>query len=257
MEKKEIDYESVGKKIGEGISSEVYKYLDNKGHEVVLKYFRRRIKIWKNGEPTEIEFTEEMAKNKEEKLQLLDKDICMWYDPKLFDLIYDENLGLVGYTMEYVNLPSLYDLNGKFKSKKIVLLKKLKDRIEELNRNGVYVGDFMSKDNFLVDQNGEIKFLDVDNFHVHSLDFDLSNPYIDSYNDRNKKIDNVDNFCFNLFTLSFYTRVLMSNLYIYLKENGLPYRFCTEENKQLIEDMMNKRNYEKRYILDSQKNGLF
>lgn len=257
MEKRSINYDNVGKIIGKGISSEVYEYQDEKGNDVALKYFRRKIKIWKNGEPTEIDFDEAMQKNKEDKLQLLDKDICMWDEPKLFDLLYDDNLGLVGYTMEYSDLPTMEDFIYKSRSFKLKLLKELRKRIDELNRNGIYVGDFMSGDNFLVTDNGEIRFLDVDNFNVHSLDFDLYNPYVDSYNDRNKKIDNVDNFCFNFFTIAYYERVTMSRLYLYLKEVGLPSKFVTDENKQLLYDMLNKRNYKKRYLLDNTKKGLF
>ena len=257
MEKKEINYDNVGKRIGKGLTSDVFMYTDDKGYEVALKFFKRKIKVYNCGIPKIIDFDEKMQKNKEEKLKLLDKDICMMDDPKPFDLLYDENLGLVGYTMEYSDLPTLEDYRWDSKRKKLILLKKLRERVEELNRNGIYIGDFYSDDNFLVDDNGEIKFLDIDNFNVHGLDFDLSNPYMDNYFERNKKINNVDNYMFNLYTLSFYSRVIMPRLLLSLQENGMPHRFDTKENHELINDMLTKKNYEKRYILDSQKKGLF
>ena len=42
-----------------------------------------------------------------------------------------------------------------------------------------------------------------------------------------------------------------------LKENGMPSRFNTEENSELMYDMLTKKDYKKRYFLDSQKKGLF
>ena len=44
----------------------------------------------------------------------------------------------------------------------------------------------------------------------------------------------------------------------YIKENGLPKRFNTNENKQLIEDLENiNDDYTPRFIIDSKKKGLF
>lgn len=257
MEKREIDYESVIRKIDEGNESDIYLYKDKNGYEVVLKYFKNWLKVFKCGQVTQIPFTEKARKNKEEKVKLLYREPCLYDDPKVLDLIYDENLGFVGYTMEYFDLPTMYDLSYKSKKTKLEHLKNLRKRVEELNNNGIYIGDFMSWENFLVDKDGSIKLIDMDNFNVHGLDFDLGNPYMDSYDDRNKDIKNVDNYGFNFFTLSYYSRVIMPRLLISLQEEGMPHRFNTKENKELIDDMLTKKNYEKRYILDSQKKGLF
>lgn len=257
MEKREIDYSSITKKIGQGAESDVYLYKDKNGYDVALKIFKRKIKVYKNGKMKYIDFDEKMQKNIQEKLQLLDRDICMYDEPKLFDLMYDEYLGFVGYTMEYMDLPSLDDMTGKFGRKKIELLTKLKNKIEEFNRNGVYIGDFTRGNNFLIDNNGEIRLIDVDNFNVHGLNFDLTNGHMDCYFNRNDSVKNIDNYCFNMYTISFYTRVIMPELLVYLREYGLPDKFRTKENVELLHDMLTKSNYEKRYILDNRKKGLF
>lgn len=257
MEKRNINYDSIVKKINEGNESYIYLYKDKDGNDVVLKYFKDKIKVVKCGKVTETPFTEKNRKNKEEKVRLLYREPCLLDDPKVLDLMYDEDKGFIGYTMEYSKLPTMEDYIRTTKRTKLELLKNLRKRIEELNYNGLYIGDFMSPENFLVDDDGSIKLVDMDNFHVHGLDFDLSNPYIDSYEDRNKSIKNVDNYGFNFFTISYYSRMIMQRLLVSLPENGMPHRFNTKENKELVYDMLTKKNYEKRYILDSQKKGLF
>ena len=256
MDKIILDTDKVIKKIGEGKESDIYLY-QKENQNVVLKIFRRKIFLKKELRKQVIEVTDKDLDRKREKLTLLDKDPCMLDEVKLYDLVYDENDKFIGYTMEDLNLPSLYDYLSKSKKTKLELLRNLKRKVEDLNNNGVYIGDFASYDNFLVTKDKEIKLIDVDNFSVHGLDFDLLTGYTDDYLYHKRDIKNVDNFSFNFFTLAFYKGQFMSSMAADARKNGLPYRFDTEENRELLDDLLSNKDYQKRYFLDYRKKGLF
>ena len=143
------------------------------------------------------------------------------------------------------------------KSTKLAILKNLRAKVEDLNRNGVYIGDFASYDNFLVTKDKNVKLIDVDNFNVHGLDFDLPTGYTDDYLYHSRDIKNVDNYSFNFFTIAFYKGYFLATTAAYLRDHDLPFRFDTEENRKLLDDLYSNKDYKKRYFLDYRKKGLF
>ena len=258
MEKSLFDESKIIKKVNEGIESSIYLYKDKNGNKVILKKLNDRIVFNKNAFSIEtrkpIIIDEKIRKNKEEKLQIISKEPCMKDEIQLLDLVFDKDGKFIGYTSKP---DTKVTLNNKYcvsKKKKINYLTQLKDKLEELNRNGIYVGDFINSNNFGV-RDGKVMLYDVDSFYVKGLDFDYKNDMITDYLRNNDKIDNVDNYCFNFFTISFYKDILISYIYDYLGSEGLPFVFNNKENNQLLNDMIKKRNYTKKYFLDNRKKG--
>ena len=66
------------------------------------------------------------------------------------------------------------------------------------------------------------------------------------------KIENIDSYCFNLFTISMLTKYRNSYVLDNLSEKLLPIELNNKKNKEIIESMINlDNNYEKKYLLDN------
>lgn len=236
--------ENIIKKINNGAESTIYMYKDM--NEIVA------LKLYDLDGKTEEE-KKKILKNKEIKLQLLVNSPVLENEIKIKDLVYFNN-ELVGYTM---NLSTLEQASCFLsKKKKIQILKELKEKIEKFNACGIYIGDFNEK-NILVKKNG-IVLCDLDNYRIGNFDFDLNNAFINDYKRKCKKIDNIDNYCFNYFTIGFLEKIATPCILQYIKINGLPSKLDTEENRKLIETLHNiDDNYEKKYLIDGMKKRLF
>lgn len=255
MERKQFEFNNIRKKLTSGRESNIYLYEDN---NTVLKYFKTDIedRNKNTGEIKIIHVDDEVFNNKEKKIELLSNEQILSDNLKLKNLIYNKDGKFVGYTSIYENVISYNDLSYKPSKIKIELLKKLRAKMEELNRNDIYIGDFVNPCNFGIKDNKVILF-DIDNFKVNDLDFDYKNVFVEDYLKHNKKTDNLDTYCFNFFTIAFYTNRLMSYIDAYLRTNGLPRKFNTPESKVILKELLNNKCPEKKYILDNRKKGLF
>lgn len=219
MRKIEYDENKIIKKLGDGIESDVYLYNEG-GIKTVIKIFKDEID----------------KDNKELKLELLSKEKLILKEIKLLNRIYKDNK-FIGYTSIYTPSEPILDYMNKSKSKKIDLLNQLQDKYQELNNRGIYIGDF-NLENFRVKDN-ELKLIDIDNFSIDGLPFDVKNPYMEDYMEKCPKIDYIDYYCFNYFTLSFISNILPVCLDAILIQSGLPKEFNNDACKTIYNHLLN------------------
>ena len=254
MNKIDINNGKIYIPLGEGSESKIYLYKDKEGKFVALKKFKEKIDLGKDKNPKIVTYKELL--NKMKKLEILSKLDCMKNEVKPIDLIF-ENDKFVGYTMKAEDYNNFENYLYKNKKIKIELLKNLRDKLEILNKEGIYIGDFNTS-NFGVSKDGSIKLFDIDNFYVQGLDFNITTPFIDEYKSKCTKIDNIDNYCFNFFTLAYTMDYMNKTIKSKVINKGLPRIFNTEEGREILNDMLNiNDNYQKRYFLDYTKKGLY
>lgn len=189
MEKKELDERRVCSiNIGKnGYESTVHVYLDDDGEIVLFKRFKENLPD---------ENYEEKCRNKEKKLEILSSLKLPMLVP-IKQALYKNGI-MIGYTM-----PEIIGKNIGYHSsrkQKIEYLKQIKRIMYTLNDQGIYIGDF-GINNFIIDRNGTIKCIDIDNYRIKLDKEDLkhdatSSELINFYNKCGiKSLE--DRFCFN------------------------------------------------------------
>ncbi len=230
-----------------GLESIIYLYKDSKYYDrnVLLKYFRSL----KHFVEYNINFTVDIMENKRKKIELISNMKCFKDEIKILDAAYEFG-EFKGYTMEICP----YRVINPYADTRIVIkyLKIIKEKIELLNKNDIYIGDF-NPTNFLVDINdNNISMCDLDNLKIKDLDFDIKHRFVRNFMENCNKIENIDSYCFNLFTISMLTKYRNSYVLDNLSEKLLPIELNNKKNKEIIESMINlDNNYEKKYLLDN------
>lgn len=251
MQKRQFDKKKIMNILGDGSESTVYSYKEGEQY-VALKVLKDEFVTPSKTEPIPYE----VFLNKERKLLLLNQSDLLIKDEKPIDLYYDGDK-FIGYSMFIDISKSLEDFYTSKNKIKEEYLNLLKERNIILNQNGIYIGDF-NTDNFGVRKDGSIKLRDIDNYSIQGLPFDRETNLVKEYKKRCTKADNVDNYSFNYFSLGFLLAVEPRALEKYLEKKGLPNKYDTEENRQLLNDLENiDDNYEPRYFIDSKKKRLF
>lgn len=194
--------ENIIKEIGHGVEGIVYLYNDN-GNIVALKKFYTKKEIYKmNNTIYPYEYTSfgnsYGIDNKELKLMILKNEPLLKNDISLLNRVYYKDK-FIGFTSVYDPYTPLSFIDKK--KNKIKALRLLQERYEELNKHGIYIGDF-NDDNFCLTDNG-IKLYDIDNFRIDKLDFNVVNPAMMEYMNKSGNIKNIDYYCFNYFALSY------------------------------------------------------
>ena len=187
MEISNFKEENIIYKIDQGVEGIVYLYNDN-GRKVAFKKLFDDEEIIKSN------------RNKELKISILQNEEVLKNDMKLLNRIYYMGK-FIGYTSVYEPYDPLD--YGKSLEYKLYALRLLRERYEELNNRGIYIGDFNNQNFCLTD--GRIKLYDIDNFRIDSLDlhFNVYNSTMEEYFNKCKTIDNIDYYCFNYFALSY------------------------------------------------------
>ncbi|MBR4830572.1 MAG: hypothetical protein IKZ96_02255 [Bacilli bacterium] len=188
MERREYKEEKEMPEFAHGYESTVHKYISDDGEEVVLKKFR---------EKKDIDETKRIARNKEQKLEIL-SSLNIPYFVQIKDLLFKNGI-LVGYTMPMVVGKQL-DLFSKTEDK-LKELHEIRKIMLELNSKGIYIGDYAEHNFFLLDD-GTVICLDLDNYRIYSygvkLDFDtLDLRSISRFNQKCKKDELIDRYCYN------------------------------------------------------------
>lgn len=227
----EINEKNIISKYRSGIESDIFLYNLN-GNIVLLKLIKNT----------------DVIKNKEEKLtqiinsNLLDDEVKIIGGAK-------KNGTFIGYFIE----PSYEKTFDSFQKRttKINQLKKLRDKVSNLNKNNIYIGDF-NEGNILYDKKSDdIKLCDLDNFKINDLDFDLKSSYVNYFRQRCSDDTKIDDFCFNVFTISYLERIYLPYVLNYLISNNLPEYFSCEENEDIRKRMIILNDsYEKGYLID-------
>lgn len=246
--------EDVIKKIGHGIESEVYLYRD-KNKLVAFKKFRKEFDGLGNFyDPS----------NKELKLLLLNESKALVNDIKLLKRVYDKDQ-FIGFTSEYEPHKTLENFDFASKKKRIKLLEQIQQRYQELNKEGIYIGDFNEK-NFAV-FGDKVRLFDIDNFRIGDIDFDVKNIMMKNYFDQcPSNIQNIDYYCFNYFVLAYISKIATPYIVWQLYYNDLPKEFKTEECRRIYQKLLKMDdktnvdilpNGDQRTMLKEMKRGLF
>lgn len=251
MKKRQIDRNNITSFIGEGSESKVYGYKDG-DHYVVLKEFKKEFKT-----PTKTEkIPKEVFKNKERKLLLISQSDLFQKDEKPIDFFYDENGDFVAYSMFYFGNPTIDSYYTASTKETVKVLDSYRKRMEELNRHGIYLGD-MNLDNIGIRNDGSIRLGDIDNISIGGLPFDRETNLVKEYKKRCSKIDNVDNYSFNILSMALLSGTDFVKVQRHIDASELPKRFNNDVNKQIIEELKSiSDNYEPKYIMDNKNDSL-
>ena len=229
MIKKNYDESKIISYLGTGIESDVYLYEDE-GIKTALKIFK----------------DEKVLGNKELKLELLKEEKLLLKETKLLSKIY-RNDRFIGYTSLYDQCEPLINYFNKSKKTKLYLLSQIQQKYQELNKKEIYIGDFNLK-NFRV-KNGQVRLIDIDNFSIDGLPFDVKDQFMEQYFSRCSKIDNIDFYSFNFLTLSFFSGVIPSVVLETTNISNLPKEFNNDRCKKLFTDLMKINDDYKRTII--------
>lgn len=243
MKKIKFDKNNIISMYTTGMESIIYYY--RCGLDIVfLKYFKKELQFSNHKKIV----NNETLNNKRRKIELIPEIKEFRDEIQILDLVYDENDNFIGYTMKIDELKTANKISNK--KLKIEILKQLKQKVEMFNENDIYIGDFNPK-NIVITDNG-IKLCDLDNFRIDELDFDLKSNHQQLYLEKCKNIKNIDNFSFNLFTISYIGNIYGPYLLDYIYKNRLPRKLNTKQNRVIIEELIHiNDNYQKKYLIDN------
>ena len=141
------------------------------------------------------------------------------------------------------------DLNTK-----INLLRILREKIEILNSYNIFILDF-NGGNFLMNNNANnIKLCDLDNFQIGNMKADLISDVAQDYLNSENNDMYVDNYCFNLYTLSLISGIIMPYIFDYIHSGKIPKCLDTKENREFIKTLrLYSNKYQKGYLIDNIK----
>ena len=252
MKKATIDEKRIVRYICEGKEADIFLYKEDSDLRI-LKKFKKEIV---NDFGTNIPITDKMLDDKRKKIEIISEmpELCKEIEPQSF--IYSDEGKFIGYTMKIGKFNTLEKHFGTNDNKtKLELLKQLREKVQKLNEQGIYIGDF-NPSNFGVTKDG-IMLYDLDYLYVNGIDFSFDCYGVHNYKSKRKDIENIDDYCFNYFTLSFLMNVVLNNVDYNVQNNGLPFKLRTKENKELYKKLSSLEDgFQKKYFIDSQKKGL-
>lgn len=193
---------------------------------------------------------EEKLESKRKKIEIMSENKAINDEMgNIGNAIFDGKI--VGYfmpiDMEYVRPISEYDR----RKDKIVVLKRLKEKVEKLNENGVFIGDFDKNDILINYSKDNILLFNLDKCKIDGMDFDKKSENIDRFNEKCKNQGNIDSYTLNLFTIELLERIYKPYVVNYLISNELPKYLDTKVNRSIIREMNSLNDsYQKRYLID-------
>ena len=237
MDKIQYNKRSIIKYFNSGAESNIYLYDDfNYQDFVLLKKFKSTNDIFLN--------------NKENKIEFIGNNESFKDEIKIYDMVYEKKF-FVGYTMEYSFLKKF----NSFSKRKIKInqLKLLREKVEKLNNNNIFIGDFDEK-NFLTSPEGDnIKLCDLDNYKIDKYDFDVVTRAIINFRKNCNKDEYIDSYCFNLFTIAYLYKINFAYLCEYINDFNFSY-FHNKENKEILESMKHlDDSYQYKFLIDNIK----
>lgn len=206
------------------------------GEEVLLKLFKTT--------------DEKELESKRKKIEIMSENKAINDEMgNIGNAIFDGKI--VGYFMpidvEYVRPISEFDR----RKDKIVVLKRLKEKVEKLNENGVFIGDFDKNDILINYSKDNILLFNLDKCKIDDMDFDKKSKNIDRFNSKCKNQENIDSYTLNLFTIELLERIYPPYVVNYLISNELPKYLDTEKNRSIVREMTSLNDsYQKRYLID-------
>lgn len=153
-----------------------------------------------------------------------------------------------GYTMKQFesNLTLANLLRLEYKDK-LIILKRIKNIIEDLHALEIIVGD-IRYENILISEN-IIKFCDSDNFGINGINPELLNIYSKIYEHRYHKSDiHLDTFSFNVMSLLYLFTIPTDMIVDYVMNTD---KIHEERIKELFKAILNDEKYTEEYFIDS------
>lgn len=246
MNTTEFNKDKIIKSFDKGVESTLY-YYNQDGKIVLLKCFNDEIKL----SDKTIKIDNKVLKNKEKKIEIISSSPLFKDEVTILDKVY-ENGKFKAYTLEKSKLSETdCFINRK---KKIKILKLLREKIEMLNSNGIFLGDIQTRNILSSKDAKKIELCDLDNFRIGDLDFDTKSLSVNEFEKHCSNKDLVDCFSFNLFTICFLSKVFSPYIFGYLKDNELPRILNTKKNREILDSILYLDNsYQKKYLIDNIK----
>ena len=207
------------------------------GEKKVIKLFKSKIDI----------------ENKIKKINLIKertKDIDFVITA---DFFVKNNDKIIGYGMPYIKGKLIDYAKGSSKKQNIMYLKQLSEQLKKLHKLNIIAADF--NHNHIIQENGEIKLIDHDNFKIDNLDIDSKNNFVKNYIKKTGKFDDkFDDYFLNLFTISIITHINTLSL---LNYNSFLFNKWPKDNEicSIIKKTLDlEDNYDEDLIVDKTNN---
>lgn len=248
LDKSEI--EEYYTKIGYGVEGDIYNYSNRFALKIFSdKFYNKKVKLNRK------------FKKVDALTEIKDNSFCF-----PIDLVVDSKLNKIGYYMELLakkreDIYDFTDLKNDYKvaTDKQAIFKILLDAdraIERIHRKGIIIGD-IHPENIIIDNNGNPRFIDTDNYIYKDYDFDVqpwrTEIYEKSYGIIENQKDN-DIFLYAMQVMDVITGLEPLYQYIDVKEHfdnilnklnvdkktieGLRYIFSDAVNKPYISEVI-------------------
>ena len=240
MKKEVLDFNKINHLL---ISTKNYSIFNYDGD--LLKYYNQALSF-------------NLEKEKIKRLELISEYPGLQQFTNLKKLIYNRDGSLAGYSYGNANDTFLENYIYSSKSKKIEILRDIREIIDLFNSEDIYFGNFDDVNSFSISNNG-ITLNNADDYKIGENDFLNKQDYVTTFERCFIDNKNVDVYGLNLFTIMFYQRYCdLLSAKTSLRNEGLPYRLNTTENKELVKKTLVLNNgYEREYFIDNVKKGLF
>ena len=195
--------------------------------KVYLYDYNSLIKIFKTDDIN-------VLNNKLQKLKLLRS--LSTNDVLPTDLVYIDGI-FKGYKSVYRQDFNPIDCLKQNKKTKYYVLKRVLEKMKYYHSLGIILGD-LHEENILFNKNdNEVILCDLDNFWINNLDFDTKNNYQIRYLQNHNSMQYMDEYIFNLLTISYIQKIAYPYVLSYLRRNGLKGILNSKENQQILEQM--------------------
>lgn len=160
---------------------------------------------------------------------------------------------IIGYTIPFIQ-GELFNCLSFRKSKNILILKQISEKLKELHKLDIICADFIN--NIIVDENGIAHLIDYDNFAIDDLKVDTKNIYLQKYEEITDTIDyRFDYYLLNLFTLNILTKISTRYLEDQYIENPHYFNFKNPEIRNIIKQTFKLNDiYNEDLIIDKIEN---
>lgn len=187
-------------------------------------------------------FDDSKIENKISKLKLLSEKNTGMIKPLDFVAYEGE---IIGYTMPY--LKNYYPIDPFLlnrKSKKEVL-RKLKNKIDELHQEGIIYGDF-NNSNLLINDNLDLELCDFDNVAIGGYDTDLKSSISERYIKKFGLDETYDEYMYNLYCVCLLDNIHQALVLDYIMHEIHHFKRNNKEYLELVKNyvkLQDKNNF--------------
>lgn len=213
-------------------------YLESKDFNYIylLYGYESEIFLYNNDKIMKIFKTDDrnVLNNKLQKLKYL--HTLNTNDVLPIDLIYIDGI-FKGYTS--ILKKEFYHIDSLKQNKKIryYILNEVLKKLKYYHSLGITFGDLNPHNILYNKKTNEVILCDLDNVSINELNFDVVNNYQDDYLYHYKTKENMDEFIFNILTVSYIQKIYYAYTLNYLRINGLHGLLNSKENSIISKQM--------------------